>query len=337
MKTRRIGATDLVVSQIGFGCGGNAGLMVRGTSAEQERVIGRALDSGITYFDNAPDYGDGLAEENLGHVLQTLGARPVINTKVEVRAENLGDIAGHIIHSVGDSLKRLRVDAVEIVQIHNGPVGVRPNLQGRDYKTLWLEDYFRPGGAIDGVRRILDSGKARYAGFIARGGDLAEVSKLLSTGLFHLMNVPLTLLNPTAAYPKPDKLAVDRDYGNVIGIAQAAGAGTAIFSPLAGGVLTDAVISGQHTHVLARPKDVKALEAKGVLPLARRFQALAAANGISFVQLAYGFILGHPGVSTVLGGFSAIDQLDDTIAAVGNMDSLPKDIMGEIQRIWAAG
>ena len=68
MKTRRIGATDLVVSQIGFGCGGNAGLMVRGTAAEQERVIGRALDSGITYFDNAPDYGDGLAEENLGRV-----------------------------------------------------------------------------------------------------------------------------------------------------------------------------------------------------------------------------------------------------------------------------
>jgi aryl-alcohol dehydrogenase-like predicted oxidoreductase len=337
MKTRRIGATDLVVSQIGFGCGGNAGLMVRGTAAEQERVIGRALDSGITYFDNAPDYGDGLAEENLGRVLQMLGARPVINTKVEIRAENLGDIADHIVHSVGDSLKRLRVDAVEIVQIHNGPVGVRPNLQGRDYKTLWLEDYFRPGGAIDGVRRILDSGKTHYAGFIARGGDLAEVSKLLSTGLFHLVNVPFTLLNPTAAHPKPDKLAVDRDYGNVIGIAQVAGAGTAIFSPLAGGVLTDAVISGQHTHVLARTKDVKALEVKGVLPLARRFQALAAANGLSLVQLAYGFILSHPGVSTVVGGFSAIDQLDDTIAAVGNMDSLPKDIMREIQRIWEAG
>jgi len=336
MKTRRIGTTDLVVSQIGFGCGGNAGLMVRGTVAEQERVIGRALDIGITYFDNAPDYGDGLAEENLGRSLQALGTRPVINTKVEIRAENLGDIADHIVHSVEDSLKRLRIDAVDMVQIHNGPVVARPDLEGRDYKTLWLEDYFRLGGAVDGVRRILDSGKARYAGFVARGGDVDEVSKLLGTGLFHLVNVPFTLLNPTAAYPKPEKLAVDRDYGSVIGIAQAAGAGTAIFSPLAGGVLTDAVISGQHTHVLARPKDVKALEAKGVLPLARRFRALAAANGMSLVQLAYGFILGHPGVSTVVGGFSTIEQLDGTVAAVGNMDSLPKEIMGEIQQIWAA-
>jgi aryl-alcohol dehydrogenase-like predicted oxidoreductase len=337
MKTRRIGATDLVVSQIGFGCGGNAGLMVRGTEAEQERVIGRALDSGINYFDNAPDYGDGLGEENLGRSLQALGARPVINTKVEVRAENLSDIADHIVHSVEDSLKRLRVDAFEIVQIHNGPVAARPDLQGRDYKTLWLEDYFRPGGAIEGVRRILESSKTRYAGFISRGSDAIEARELLKTGHFHLVNVSFTLLNPTAGRSKPEKLAVDQDYGNVIGIAQAAGAGTAIFSPLAGGILTDAVISGQHTHALARSKDVKALEAKGALPLARRFQALAAEHGMSVVQLAYGFILSHPGVSTVVGGFSAIEQLDDTIAAVAEMDPLPNEIMGEIQQIWAAG
>lgn len=336
MKTRRIGATDLVVSQIGFGCGGNAGLMVRGTAAEQERVIGRALDSGITYFDNAPDYGDGVGEENLGRSLQALGARPVINTKVEIRAENLGNIADHIVHSVEESLKRLRVDAIEIVQIHNGPSAARPILQGRDYKTLWLGDYFRPGGAIEGVRRILDSGKTRYAGFIARGGDVAEVSKLLNTGLFHLVNVPFTLLNPTAAHPKPDKLTVEQDYRNVIGIAQAAGAGTAIFSPLAGGVLTDAVINGRHTRVLARPKDVKALEAKGSLPLARRFQVLAAKNGMSLVQLAYGFILSHPGVSTVVGGFSSIEQLDDTIGAAADYDALPNEVMEQIKQIWLA-
>ncbi len=337
MKTRHIGATDLVVSQIGFGCGGNAGLMVRGTAAEHECVVGRALDSGITYFDSAPDYGDGLGEENLGRSLQALGARPVINTKVEIRAENIGDIADHIVRSVEGSLKRLRVDAIEILQIHNGPVSARPDLQGRDYKTLWLEDYFRPGGAIDGVRRILESGKTRYVGFISRGSDAIEVRELLKTGLFHLVNVSFTLLNPTAGHPKPNKLAIDQDYDNVIGLAQAAGVGTAIFSPLAGGILTNAVISGQHTHVLARSKDVKALEANGALPLARRFQALAVEHGMSIVQLAYGFILSHPGVSTVVGGFSAIEQLDDTIAAVAEMEPLPKEMMDEINQIWAAG
>src|SRR5690242_12996707 len=151
MKTRRVGSTDLIVSQIGFGCGGNAGLMVRGTAAEQERVICRALERGITYFDNAPDYGDGAGEDNLGRALRVLKARPIITTKVEIRAENLSDIADHVVRSVEGSLRRLRVDVCDVVQIHNGPVSPRPQLQGRDYKTLWIEDYRRPGGALEGL------------------------------------------------------------------------------------------------------------------------------------------------------------------------------------------
>jgi L-glyceraldehyde 3-phosphate reductase len=278
-----------------------------------------------------------VAEDNLGRALQTLGARPVVNTKVEIRAEDLGHIADHVVRSVEGSLKRLRLDAVQIVQIHNGPAAAQPRLQGRDYKTLWIEDFLRPGGALDGVRRLLDSGNARYAGLVARGGDVAELGKLLDTGLFHLVNVPFTLLNPTAAHPAPHGLAVDKDYGTVIGIARAAGAGTAVFSPLAGGVLTDAVIGGRPTHALARPKDATALEARGTLACARRFHALAAANGMSLVQLAYGFILSHPDVSTVLGGFSGAEQVDEIAAAAGDADALPADVLDGIRQIWAAG
>lgn len=335
MKTRRIGATDLVVSQIGFGCGGNAGLMVRGTAAEQERVVGRALERGITYFDNAPDYGDGLSEENLGRALRALKARPIINTKVEIRAENLNDIAEHVVRSVEDSLNRLRVDAFDVVQIHNGPVARRPKLQGRGYKTLWIEDYLRPGGAIEGLRRLLESGKTRYAGLVARGDDAAQVRALLDTGLIHLVNVPFTLLNPTAGHPRPSGLAVDKDYGRVIDVAQTAGAGAAIFSPLGGGMLTDAITSGQVTHPLARPKDTSAPSARRELHLARRFRALAAEHGMSLVQLAYAFILGHAGVSTVLGGFSSVEQVEDTAAAAAAARPLPGNVLEQIRRIWA--
>jgi len=334
MKRRRIGETELVVSQIGFGCGGNAGLMVRGTAAEQERVIGRAMDLGITYFDNAPDYGDGLSEENLGRALQVLKARPTVNTKVEIRAENLSDIADHVVRSVEGSLRRLRVDAVDIVQIHNGPVSQRPDLQGREYKTLWIEDYLRPGGALEGLRRLLESGKVRYAGLVARGNDAAQIGALLQSGLLRLVNVPFTLLNPTAGHPKPAQLTVDKDYGNVIGIAQAAGAGTAVFSPLAGGILTDEVIGGRGTHPLARPKDMSAAKTRQQVLLAARFQALAAKHGLSLVQLAYGFILSHSGVSTVLGGFSSTQQVEQTIEAAAEAESLPQVVLKEIHRVW---
>src|ERR1700686_228168 len=138
VRYRKIGSSDLLVSEIGFGCGGNAGLMVRGSHAEQLPIVARALELGITYFDNAPDYGDGIAETNLGLALKTLGARPVLNTKVEIRAENLDDVAGHVVRSAENSLRRLGVDHVDMFQIHNGPSRVDPMLEGRKYVQLSL-------------------------------------------------------------------------------------------------------------------------------------------------------------------------------------------------------
>ena len=176
-----------------------AGLMINGTPEEQRAAVKRALDLGINYFDESPDYGDGVSESNLGAILKELGVRPVITTKVEVRAENLDDIAGHIERSVDASLQRLQVDQVDVIQIHNGPVAQRPNLQGRAYNILALEDYLKPGGAIEGLDRIVKAGKTRYVGFICRGNDGAEVRQLIDTGRFQLINLVYTLLNPTAS------------------------------------------------------------------------------------------------------------------------------------------
>ncbi|MPZ16175.1 MAG: aldo/keto reductase, partial [Chloroflexi bacterium] len=147
MKYREVGNTGIRVSEIGFGGGGNAGLMVRGSVEEQRDAIFRALDLGINYFDQAPDYGTGISETNLGRVLKDLGVRPYVTTKVEVREQNLDDIAGHVVRSVDESLNRLGVDYVDFLQIHNGPVLTRPELSGRTYTHLWIEDYLRQGGA----------------------------------------------------------------------------------------------------------------------------------------------------------------------------------------------
>ena len=74
MQQRPFGSTGLVVSALGFGCGAVGGLMVRGEAAEQRHAVSRALDAGITYFDTAASYGDGLSETNLGNVMRDLGA-----------------------------------------------------------------------------------------------------------------------------------------------------------------------------------------------------------------------------------------------------------------------
>lgn len=333
MKTRRLGATDLVVSEIGFGCGGNAGLMIRGEPAEQRRIIARALAAGITYFDTAPDYGDGRAEIALGRALKDLQVHPVITTKVEIRAADRDDIAGHIRRSVDESLARLGLDAVDIVQIHNGPVARPPVMAPGYYATLALDDFLKPGGVLEGVRQLLESGKARYSGFICRGNDAAEVRTLLETGLFHLINAPYTLLNPTAGRFRPVRWS-GPDHGNVIGAAVAAGAGTAVFSPLAGGLLTDALLSGRQTHPLARAKDIAALEQAGNLEAARRFQTIARETGTDLATLAYRFVLSDPGVTTLLGGFSSADQIDVALAAsaAGPLDAA---CLAAIEAVWS--
>src|SRR5581483_6439333 len=164
---------------------------------QQRTAIARALELGINYFDQAPDYGAGASEANLGRVLRELGARPVITTKVEVRAENLDDIAGHVVRSVEASLQRLGVDSVDFLQIHNGPLMTRPELTGRSYTRLWIEDFLRPGGGLDGLQRAQRDGKARHIGFVTRGNDVEAVRQLIDTGLFSLINVSVNLLNPS--------------------------------------------------------------------------------------------------------------------------------------------
>ena len=332
MRYRKVGASDLTVSQVAFGCGGNAGLMVRAEGREQVRVIARALDLGVTYFDNAPDYGNGAAERNLGLALREIGTRPLLNSKVEIRAADLADIAGHVVRSVEESLTRLQVDALDMLQIHNGPSLEPPHLEGAVYQQLWLEDFLRPGGACEGVERLRKAGKIRHAGFICRGNDAHAVCALLDTGLFSLINVPYNLLNPTAGMASPAAMRV-KDFGEVIGAAQQRGASAAIYSPLAGGFLTDDFLRGAKRHPLARAADPAAAQ--------RAIHQVAALSfltggGDSLATAAYRFILSHPGIACVLGGFSSLDQLEE-LAKAPDLGPLAPEVMARLATLWATG
>ncbi len=329
VQHRIVPGTDLRLSEIGFGCGGNAGLMVRGEPAEQRRVITRALELGINYFDTAPDYGDGAAEEALGRMLQDIGARPLIASKVEIRSRDLGDVAGHVVRSAHESLRRLRVERLDVLQIHNGPTVAPPPMGGDDYHELWIEHFLGPGGAADGLRRLLEAGAIRCAGFICRGDDGAAVRALLDTGLFHVVNVPYTLLNPTAGMAKPPGLAIDRDYGDVLSAARRRRCGVAVYSPLAGGVLAGAAAQ----HALARRVNPASDTVRHKQILAARFRFLAEACGGSLAQVAYRFVLMHPGVSTALGGFSSLKQMEE-ITAVSGLPPIPPELLAEVEMVW---
>jgi aryl-alcohol dehydrogenase-like predicted oxidoreductase len=297
--------------------------------------VARAVELGINYFDNAPDYGNGLAEQNLGRVLQELKVRPIITSKVEVRHPDLGDIAGHVVRSTEESLKRLGVDYLDILQLHNGPAPSPPKLEGRSYTQLWIEDYLRPGGALEGLQRVLHNGKARYLGFICRGNDAYQVRQLVDTNIFRMINVPYTLLNPTAGMAKPIGLEVDRDFGGVIDYAHAHSVGTAIYSPLAGGFLTDHNVAGGNRHPLAGPREVASEVYRHTLEMARALSFLRREGTHTLTQAAIRFILMHQGVTVVLGGFSAMSHLEE-IVQVSGAGPLAPELIARVEMVWRA-
>jgi L-glyceraldehyde 3-phosphate reductase len=264
--------------------------------------------------------------------LKALGARPLVNTKVEIRLADHPDLAGHVVRSVQGSLSRLSIETIDVLQVHNGPCAFPPEQGPQDYARLWVEDYFRPGGVLEGLERVQRAGYARHVGFICRANDVVSIRRLIDTGLFRLINVPYTLLNPSAGRVAPSGPGPEQDFGGIIDYAQARGVGSAIYSPLASGDLTDAAIMGAALHPLAQRRG-------GGTPAHRRSLARAAAfrflsgGGRTLAQAAVRFVLMHPGVTTVLGGFSDTAQLEE-IAAVSGSAPLAAEVISRIEATW---
>src|SRR5919198_266798 len=262
MRYRTIGDTGELVSEIGFGTGDNAGLLVRGTSDDQCRAFERALELGMTYWDTSPDYGDhlGLAEINIGTLMRDSHVRPIITTKVEVMPDHLDDVAGAVQRSLEASLQRLGTDWVDVLQIHNPPA-LETDTTVSGWIHLGLRDYLGPNGALEGLERVRRQGKARYLGFACEHADPRAVRQLLDTRAFKLVNVWYDLLNPTAAYGRMPGMNVGHDYDAIIGYARQHGVGVATIRPLSGGALAEHAIGGGARHPLAggglsRRKDV---------------------------------------------------------------------------------
>jgi aryl-alcohol dehydrogenase-like predicted oxidoreductase len=338
VQYREVGNTGIRVSEIAFGGGGNAGLMVNGAPEQQLEAIERALELGINYFDQAPDYGDGVSESNLGRALKELGVRPYLTTKIEVREPDLGDIAGHVERSLEASLNRLGVDYVDFVQVHNGPVMHTPKLAGRSYTHLSVTDYLRPGGALEGLKRVQAAGKARFIGFITRGNDANAARHLIDTDAFNLINVSVNLINPSAA-GLPKGMRTQQDWGGILEYANAHHVGAAVYSPLASWYLSDAGASGGASHPLgygARTPESEAIgrqQARMLGFLSKKLYPDTQADDHDLAQAALRYVLSLEGVTSVLGGFSDAEQVAENAAASGK-GPLSEENMARIEMVW---
>jgi aryl-alcohol dehydrogenase-like predicted oxidoreductase len=296
VRYRRLGRTELQVSEVGFGAwaiGGNAHGHSYGPTDNREslRAVARAFDLGCTFFDTADVYGHGLSEKLLGQALAKHRSACVIATKAGCDfyhgpfRKNFDP--GYIREALDKSLQRLRMDYVDLYQLHNPPLMMLE--RGEHYEVL------------DDLKQ---QGKIRHYGVSVH--DAYEGSMAVHTGKPDAIQVEYNLLRQD-----PDEelfpQARDSDVGLIIR------------SPLCSGVL-----SGNYkADSVFDASDVRASWPPGYLALqadvADSVRSLATERR-TLAQTALRFVLDAPEISVVIPGIKTAAQAEENLA----VSELPK-------------
>jgi aryl-alcohol dehydrogenase-like predicted oxidoreductase len=327
MHYRTIGKTGVKISEIGFGCGNNAVLMVKAPYEDQLKAVRHALDCGITFFDTAYAYGLGKSEENLGRILKQLGVSPVISTKIRLEADCVSDIKAATVQAVEAGLNRLGRDRVHFVQLHTRVTTARG--AGKRF-SLAPADVLGADGVIAGFKTMRDRGKVEFFGFSGLG-DPDALLELVGSGQFHGFQCYYNLLNPSAGNPVPSSFSA-LDYRRILDRAAANGMGAFIIRVLAAGALTaDPSTGGGGSGQTLSPGSDYSLD----LQRTEKVKAAINVDGKGLTQAAIQFALMHPNVSTVLVGFSQTSHIDDAVACSG-APGLSEEQMAKMKKLWQA-
>ena len=327
MQYRTIGKTGVKISEIGFGCGNNAVLMVKASRQEQVKAVRHALDRGINFFDTAFAYGLGKSEENLGGILKELGAEPVISTKIRLEADCLGDVRAATIRAVEAGLARLQRGRVDFVQLHTRVTLARG--MGKRF-SLTPQDVLGPTGVIEGFKTMRDRGKVGHFGFSGLG-DPKALHELVDSGEFHGFQAYYNLLNPSAGQPVPKAFSA-QNYGLIIDRAAAKGMGAFVIRVLAAGALAaDPSTGGGSSPEPLSPGSDYSLDRQR----AEKVKAALGVSGKELTQAAIRFGLMKQEVSTVLVGFSNTTHIDEAVACSG-APPLSDNEMAKMRRLWGA-
>jgi aryl-alcohol dehydrogenase-like predicted oxidoreductase len=326
MQYRTVGKTGIKVSEIGFGCGNNAVLMVKAPYEDQRQAVRHALDLGINFFDTAFAYGLGKSEENLGRILNELGANPVVSTKIRLESDAVGDVGAATIRAVEAGLKRLNRDRVDFIQLHT-----RVTLERGAGKRFSLtpQDVLGPKGVVEGFKTMRGRGKVGYFGFSGLG-EVTALHQLVDSGEFHGFQAYYNLLNPSAGQPVPQGFSA-LDYRRIIDRAAANGMGAFVIRILAAGALTsDPSPGGGSSPEPLSPGSDYPLDVQR----AEKVKAILGLDGRSLAQAAIRFGLIKSEVSTVLVGFSNTAHIDEAVACSG-APVLSDNEVARVRKLWA--
>ncbi len=317
MMHRTLGSTGVTVSAIAFGAGPVSGLMTGTDHAAQLATVQRALEVGINWFDTAAGYGNGESEKNLGRVLSELKAADKVHiaTKVRIPPEALDHIGDYVRQSVEESLQRLRVPRIMLLQLHNGITTNR----GDEPASITSRDILGPKGVAKAFQRLRDEGLVNSTGLTGTGQPEA-MREVIGSGEFQTLQVPFNILNPSAGM-MGSVADGETDYGYVIGDCVMKGMGVFAIRVFAGGALVGQPPSAHTFKTPFFPLALYERDAERAKRLAERV-----AGRMSLAELAVRFALSHPGVSAAIIGFGSPQHVDE-IARIRSEEPIPTDLM----------
>jgi aryl-alcohol dehydrogenase-like predicted oxidoreductase len=321
MKTRRFGRTGLEVSEMVFGGGFVGGIVIHADDDTKRAAIRRAFDAGVNWIDTAPLYGQGRSEEALGWLLAEVDETPYLSTKVGLDLDALDDIPGQVERSMTQSLKRLRRDSVDLLQLHNA-IGPETG-DGR----IGVDRVLGPGGVADALDRLRGQGLTRFTGLTALG-DASACRAAIESGRFDSAQVYYNLLNPSAARAMPAAWT-GHDFSGVIAACSAHDVAVMNIRVFAAGVIPTDARHGREV-VLTEDSEV-AVEEKRVGAV---FDLLGGEFG-SRGQTAIRHSLANPDIACVVVGLAELAHIDEAAGGFA-AGPLPAPAVARLDDVYAA-
>jgi aryl-alcohol dehydrogenase-like predicted oxidoreductase len=286
MHTQKLGNSDLYITPVGFGAwaiGGSGWEFAWGPQEDADSIaaIHRALELGVNWIDTAAAYGTGHSEEVVARALATWsGPRPYVFTKCGLRWDERGQVynvlkADSIRRECEDSLRRLRVEVIDLYQIH-WPTG-----NATETDEGWAT-----------MAQLQREGKVRWIG--VSNFDVEQLQRAQAIA-------PITSLQP------PYSLIRREIQAGILPFCQRGGMGVIVYSPMASGLLTGAMTRERAANLAKddwqrRDPEFNEPKLSQNLALVERLRAVGARHGRSPGEVAIAWTLRHPAVTGAIVG-----------------------------------
>lgn len=313
MKTRRLGRTNLQVSEIGYGAWGiGKALWVGADDSESLRALHRAIDLGVNLIDTALAYGPGHSERLVGQLVRERRETIAVATKVPPKnskwpASPAVPVAqvfpgDHVVACCESSLQNSGLEILDLLQLH-----------------VWHDDYLGQGDWQDALDRLKQAGKVRFVGISINDHDPASALRAVASGIFDTVQVIYNIFDPTPA-EELLPLCLKHDVGVLARV------------PLDEGGLTGAITpDASFADGDFRNRYFKGDRKRQVFERAQALEALLGEEAASLPELALRFCLSQEAVSTVIPGMRSVRNVERN-AALSDGRRLSPGLLAQLSR-----